>query len=127
MRKNTGFADGWYGLVAGHVEGGETFMQAMMREAYEEAGLKLNPRDLQLASVIHRKSDDRESADIFFLCKDLQEKFINREPGKCSELKYFSIGALPENTIPYVREGIMNCLHGISYSEAGWDQIWTGN
>jgi 8-oxo-dGTP pyrophosphatase MutT (NUDIX family) len=29
--------DHWYGLVAGHVEEGETFTQGAIREAFEEA------------------------------------------------------------------------------------------
>ncbi|NRA43556.1 MAG: NUDIX domain-containing protein [Oligoflexales bacterium] len=126
LRKNTGFADGWYGLVAGHVDGGETMMQAMIREAYEETGMMLSPNDLKMASVTHRRSDDRESADFFFLCKEPPSSFVNKEPEKCSELRFFSIEALPSNTIPYVKEGIMNCLKGVNYSEAGWDQVWTG-
>ena len=126
LRKNTGFADGWYGLVAGHVDGGETMMQAMIREAYEEAGLKLEPKDLRMASVTHRKSDDRESADFFFLCRLSKPNLSNKEPEKCSELKFFAVDHLPVNTIPYVQEGIRNCLSGINYSEAGWDRVWTG-
>lgn len=126
-RKNTGFADGWYGLVAGHVEAGETLLQAMIREANEEADIKLDADDLQLASVINRRSDDRVSVDFFFLCNDLPVEPLNREPDKCTELGFYSLSDLPSKTIPYVKQGILNCFEQKTYGEAGWDQIWTGS
>ena len=38
QRKNSGFFDGHYSLVAGHMENGETIHAAAIREAQEEIG-----------------------------------------------------------------------------------------
>jgi 8-oxo-dGTP pyrophosphatase MutT (NUDIX family) len=46
-RANTGYEDGNYGLVSGHVESNETLREAMVREAAEEVGLTLLPETYQ--------------------------------------------------------------------------------
>ena len=63
-RYNTGYADGQYSVVAGHVDGNETIISAMQREALEEAGINIDKNDLKIVEVMHRKSDD-ESIDYF--------------------------------------------------------------
>ena len=64
-RFNTGYEDGKYGLVAGHMDGNESPTTAMIREAREEVGLKLQARDLQMVHVMHRNQED-ERIDFFF-------------------------------------------------------------
>jgi 8-oxo-dGTP pyrophosphatase MutT (NUDIX family) len=122
-RANTGFYDGQYSLVAGHVDPGETFTQAMIREAKEEAGLDLKPDNLETVHVMHRKSlvDQSERVDVYFKAKRWQPQPRNCEPDKCSELKWFNLDNLPQETVPFVRK-ILTELRGEEYSEWGWDQ-----
>ena len=43
-RFQTGYEDGKYGLVAGHLEAGESAVAGIVREAREEAGIGVGPR-----------------------------------------------------------------------------------
>ena len=118
-RFNTGYEDGNYSLVAGHVEAGETVTQAAVREALEEAGVVLQPENLRMVHVMHRKSND-ERVDFFVAVKAWEGEIQNREPEKCDDLAWFPYTNLPVNLIPCVRFAISNVQKGVLYSEFGW-------
>ena len=114
-RFNTGFKDGEYGLVAGHVEDGESLKGAMMREASEEAGIALSLDKLEVVGVIPSLFDDYV---YFFLhadawCGDIR----NMEPEKCDDMRWFHPTKLPENTVSYIEQAIENYLDGKWFGE----------
>jgi len=118
-RANTSYMDGHYSLVAGHVEKGEPVTNAMVREAKEEVGLELEPTALKMLHVLHR--NENESRIDFFLTADAwRGEARNLEPHKCSELKWFSLDELPENTVPYIREALGQISQSKFYSELFW-------
>jgi 8-oxo-dGTP diphosphatase len=122
-RYNTGFEDGNYSMVAGHVDPGETFTEAMIREAREEAGITLNPSDMKMVHMMHRKShvDAEERIDAYFLASTWTGELTNKEPHKCDDFSWYTMDSLPENIIPYIRVAIQNVQQHIPYSEYGWD------
>lgn len=73
-RYHTGYEDGNYSLVAGHIDGNESVITAMQREALEEAGITIKKEDLEIVHIMHRNSKDRESIDYFLSCKNYTGK-----------------------------------------------------
>ncbi len=118
-RTNTGYMDGMYGLPAGHVEEGEILREGTVRETKEEIGIDIDPNDLELKVVMHRKEGDIR-VDFFFEPKKWSGEVVNGEPAKCDDLSWFPIGNLPPNTIPYIREAIECYQNGTFYKEVGW-------
>lgn len=122
-RANTGFMDGHYSLVAGHVDPGETFTECLIREAKEEAWITIHSKDVQVSHIMHRDSGfetDNERIDAFFTINSWEGEIVNKEPHKCDDLAWFSLDNLPENTIPYVKLALECIRDGIHYSEHGW-------
>ena len=118
-RFNTGYEDGKYSVVAGHLDGNETFRQAMIREAREEAGISIASKDLEIVHVMHRKSND-ERIDFFLMPTKWRGQPKIMEPQRCDEMRWFNLKRLPKNTIPYVRQAVEMVRKKTFYSEHGW-------
>lgn len=120
-RFNTGWMDGKYSLISGHIDGNETVFEAMVREAWEEAGLKIDSKDLIPATVIHRKSDF-EYIDFFFIVKKWQGTPIIKEPNKCDDLSWYPLNNLPKNLLPFIKEVLNNYQNKTAFFVSGWDK-----
>ena len=119
-RFNTGWRDGMYGVVSGHVESGERATDAMVREAEEEAGMHINPKDLEFLHLTHRIDNGYERVDFFFKASKWRGTPKNMEPNRCDDMQWFSVDAMPDNTVPYVRDAIDDIRNKKIYSEFGW-------
>lgn len=120
LRKNTGYCDGMWSLVAGHVENGESATAAMIRETYEEIGLKLSPEQITVVHVMHRQTN-RLNVDVFFDCPLWEGTIQNCEPEKCEKLEFFALENLPINIVDYNAVALKAVLNEEFYSEQGWD------
>ncbi len=117
-RFQTGWKDGYYSVVAGHIDGKETIAGNMVREAKEEGNIDLIESDLEVVHTMHRITDyGAEYMDFFLVPKTWSGEPTIMEKDKCDDLHWFPINELPENTVPYVRSAIENIQKGITFSE----------
>ena len=120
-RFNTGYEDGNYSLVAGHIEHDESATQAMIREAKEEADIILAPENLELFHVMHRNTGENR-VSFFFASRKWGGVVRNMEPHKCDDLSWFPADELPVNTVEYIRVALDLGWKNIKYSNLGWDE-----
>ncbi|WP_280424771.1 NUDIX hydrolase [Nocardia carnea] len=116
-RCNTGYADGRLGLVAGHLEDGEDVVDAAIREAGEEVGIRLQRGDLTCVHVMHhRNGHEAGRVGFFFRAQRWDGVLINREPEKCSELVWRDWAEVPGDAVPYAAEAVRRITAGESFS-----------
>ena len=118
-RANTGYEDGNYSVIAGHINGNEEVIEAAIREAKEEAGIEIRYMDIKVVGVMHRKQND-ERISFFLSASRWYGDIVNMEPEWCDDLSWFPICDLPVNTIPYVRRAIRNWVNGLFFDSYGW-------
>jgi len=99
-RANTGFMDGYYDFPSGHVELGESFAESAVRE---ETGLIATNSDLSLRHV-NQNYFDQPYINIIFDVNAWQGTPIIMEPGKCDDMQFFALDALPEKCTLGVRD-----------------------
>jgi 8-oxo-dGTP diphosphatase len=105
LRQGTGYMDGYWATIAGHVERGESMLAAAVREAAEEVGVEIATADLVPLTVMQRtqNNDDpiEERADFFFTCRNWVGEPRREEPDKSAELAWFPLSDLPTPVVPH--------------------------
>ena len=118
-RFNTGWQDGMYGVPAGHIDGNESALSALCREAEEEIGILLKPEDVSFANICHTKSN-KEYMYLYFVAKQWTGEPYNKEPHKCDKLLWAPLDDLPQNLIPSIRIAIEKYQGGVYFLQEGW-------
>jgi 8-oxo-dGTP diphosphatase len=120
-RADTGFEDGNYGPVGGHLDGGESIKQAAIRECREEIGVEIDQADLEVVGVTHYDSPTGKGIDFFLSTRQRTGGPYPR--AECDDLQWYPLNALLENTIPFVRRAIeLHLRSGLWFDEIGWKQ-----
>ena len=96
-RFNTGWNDGKYALMGGHVEDGENPEMAVVREAFEEIGIVVNPENISYkrTTIVHP-----DHVYLYYECDKFEGEPTIAEPDQCDDLRYYDLDNLPDNLIP---------------------------
>ena|SRR3990167_5704611 len=124
LRSKTEWMNGYYGLPSGKVEKGESFTACALREAKEEIGINIDPKDLTYVHTVHRHEPSSfavEWVDVYFEATSWIGEPKNAELHKHSELAWLDPGNLPDNIVPSVRFALEQIKQGKIYSEYGWE------
>ncbi|WP_425954255.1 NUDIX hydrolase [Xylanimonas sp. McL0601] len=106
LREGTGFMDGhWAAGAAGHVEAGESVVEAAVREALEELGITIDATDLRPLTVMHRGERHgpalEQRVDVFFEASRWTGEPRRAEAAKSADLRWFPLDALPDPVVPH--------------------------
>ncbi|MEV7972622.1 NUDIX domain-containing protein [Cellulomonas sp. NPDC089187] len=105
LREGTGYRDGHWATLAGHVDPGESAHQAAIREAREEAGIIVDPADLEPLTALHRFQPGgpqvEQRIDLFFLTRRFTGEPARREPEKAAAMDWFDLDDLPTPLVPH--------------------------
>ncbi len=116
LRAGTGYMDGHWATVAGHVEAGESCAAAAVREAREEVGVDVDVRHLLPVCGMHRTAGDgqeiNERADFFFETRVWNGEPRLLEPDRAAALAWFRLGSLPSPVVPHEHAVLSNLSAG---------------
>lgn len=93
--------NGFWGLPGGTIDPNENAAESVVREVYEETGLKVTPERL-VANIRHRNTypngDEIEVHVATFHCRKLRGE-LEALDGESLELRYFAIEELPDSVM----------------------------
>ncbi len=107
LRAGTGYRDGHWALLAGHVDPGESVVEAVVREAREEGGVEVDPADLEPLVTLHRYESGgpeiEQRVDVFFAARRWAGEPVVREPHRTAAMGWFPLDDLPDPVVPHER------------------------
>lgn len=108
---------GNYTLVGGTVESFETARESLIRESFEEAGIRLKAADLRLVHVLHKHKKKQTRIVLYFKAYRWEGELKARETKKFKETEWFALDQLPANLTSTVQHVLDEYRKGILYSE----------
>lgn len=97
--------DAW-GLPAGAIDLGETPIEAVVREVFEETGLNVSPKRIvdvfggENFRYVYSNGDQVEYFIVVFDC-EITGGELRAIDGEVSAFRYFTVDEMPELSIPY--------------------------
>lgn len=113
-RANTGWADGFLTVPAGHVDEGQLVRGAAIVEAKEEACVDVAVEDLEF---VHADYEKDEYTNFYFKAKKWNGEPTLGEPNLASEVVWADKDNLPDDIIPQLKRVFAQIKEGSFFSE----------
>ncbi|MEU6523641.1 NUDIX domain-containing protein [Streptomyces sp. NPDC046924] len=112
--------DTWH-YLAGRCEQ-ESALSCLVREAWEEAGLVIEPADVELVHVVHvvDTPGGLPLLQLVFRARRWKGTPEVRESDKCLTWQWWPRDELPDPIVSYTRTAITAIAEGRPYSQLGW-------
>ena len=107
----------YYSIPGGHVELGETFEEAAIREIKEETNLIIEqPRVIAITNNLETyQKENKHYVSIILLVDNYQGALENKEPYKCEEWQWIEPVNLPEPHFDASKQGVACFLKNTFY------------
>ncbi|WUC84034.1 NUDIX domain-containing protein [Streptomyces sp. NBC_00536] len=117
------YAGNTWHFLAGKCER-ESAVTCLVREALEEAGLVIDPVDVELVHVVHvvDTPGGQPLMQMVFQASRWEGVPEIRETDKCLAWQWFEPMDLPKQLVPYTRAAIEGITAGRRYTELGWER-----
>ncbi|MFG2827304.1 NUDIX domain-containing protein [Streptomyces sp. NPDC048434] len=118
---DSAYAGSTWHFLAGRCEQ-ESALACLVREAQEEAGLLIEPGDVELTHVVHLVDTPggRPLMQMIFRARQWSGTPEVREPDKCTGWGWWHLDELPAPIVPFTRAAIDGIRAGRLYTEMGW-------
>lgn len=117
LLKQTKPNGGNYTLVGGNIEDMESAKQTLIRESYEEAGIILKPKDLQLVHVLQKIKKGQQRIVLYFKAYRWEGELKAKETHKFKAVEWFELDQLPSNLTGTIKHVLNAYRKGMLYSK----------
>lgn len=117
LLKQTKPNGGNYSLVGGTIEQKEYAARTLIRESWEEAGIKLEKSDLELVHVLHKRSPKEHRIVLYFRAYHYKGLPESKELKKFENVEWWPLKELPKNLTATVRYVLKAYNAGQLYSD----------
>ncbi len=122
-RKNREYGNNELDVIASHILGNESAIDAIIRTAKTEVNIDIKKEDLKIIQVMHQKSEPYEYINYFFVSQKYTGELKNNDIDYCDGIEWVDFKYPIDNMMPYINEAIRLYLENPEnhFTFFGWD------